>query len=127
MITPLTARKLKCQWQRAYDARPKPVELTKEQQEAARLGFPDLTPEEAEFYVYQSERYVYDVQRWSRDEICEDPEELADYERMLKRERDREERAQFGGRARRAMERSRAAQWRTNYARQQRNEEEPPF
>jgi hypothetical protein len=127
MIT-LTARKLKRQRQRVYDVQPKPAERTKEQQEAARLGFPDLTAEEANFYVYESERYVYDVERWSRDAIDDRPEDLAEYDRLLKRERDRDERAQFGGRARRAVERSRSAHWRWNYQRQQLiQEEEPPF
>jgi hypothetical protein len=73
--------------------------LTADQYEAARLGHPGLTADEAAFYVHESERYLYDRELWSRDAMPEDWEAQRQYERA----RNAEERREPGGRIRRAM------------------------
>ena len=129
MITSLTRRKLDRIAERARDAQPAPVELTRDQYEAARLGHPDLTADEAAYYVHESHRYIYDLELWSRDAMPEDPEEVASFERYMAREANREERAQFGGRSRRAIERNRRAKASADFDRRYRSPwgDEVPF
>ncbi len=75
--------------------------LTADQNEAARLGHPGLTADEAAYYVRESEAYIYDLELWSRDAMPQDWEA----ERQYGRVRHTEERREPGGRIRNAIAR----------------------
>lgn len=75
--------------------------LTHNQWEATRLGHPDLTADEADYYVHCSEAYIYDLELWSRDAMPEDWEAQRQFERHMRTE----ERQAPGGRIRGAIAR----------------------
>ncbi len=87
--------------QRARAGYVKPAPLTHEQYEAARLGHPGLTIDEADYYVHCSERYPYDHELWSRDAMPDDYEAQDRYGRLMHAE----ERRAPGGRIRHAIAR----------------------
>lgn len=76
--------------QRTRAGHVEPAPLTDDQYEAARLGHPGLTPDEAAYYVHESERYIYDLELWSRDAMPEDWDAQYRYERQVYAEQRRE-------------------------------------